>query len=203
MTPELVVVLPNVQLGEGADLHPFVYIGVPPRGAAPGQLPTVIGAGALLRSHTVVYAGNTIGDHFQTGHGVTIRESNSIGDDVSVGTGSIIEHHVKIGNRVRLHSRVFVPEFCVLEDDAWLGPGVILTNARYPRSVRVKEELAGVTVRRGAKLGANCTVLPGLEIGEGALVGAGSVVTKDVPQAKVVAGNPARIINSISSLPYR
>jgi acetyltransferase-like isoleucine patch superfamily enzyme len=203
VTPDGVVVLPGVDLGEGAELQPFVYLGVPPYGVAAGELRTHLGPGAILRSHTVIYAGNMIGARFQTGHGVMVRELNTIGDDVSVGTGSVIEHHVTIGNRVRMHSRVFVPECCVLEDDAWLGPNVVLTNARYPRSPGVKETLAGVTVRQGAKLGANCTVLPGLEIGAEALVGAGSVVTNSVPPGAVVAGNPARVINDLARLPYR
>jgi acetyltransferase-like isoleucine patch superfamily enzyme len=150
----------------------------------------------------VIYAGNRIGKGFQTGHGALVREENTIGDDVSIGSGSIVEHHVKIGNRVRLHSNVFVPEFSVLEDDCWLGPNVVLTNARYPRSPKVKEQLAGSRIKRGAKIGANVTILPGVTIGEDALIGAGSVVTKDVPAGAVVAGNPARLIKMISELPY-
>ena len=193
---------PNVTLGADSEVGPFVLIGVPPRGAAPGDLPTTIGAQAVIRSHTVIYAGNAIGAHFQTGHGVMVRESNAIGDDVSIGTGSVVEHHVRIGDGVRLHTRVFVPEYSVLEDGCWLGPNVVLTNAKYPLSPGVKESLAGPTVRRGAKIGANSTLLPGVEIGANALVGAGSVVTRSVPAGAVVVGNPARIINQISELPY-
>ena len=90
----------------------------------------------------------------------------------------------------------------MLEDDCWIGPNVVLTNAKYPRAPRVKEELQGPHVERGAKIGANATVLPGVRIGEGALVGAGSVVTRDVPPGAVVAGNPARVIKQIHELPY-
>ena len=79
---------------------------------------------------------------------------------------------------------------------------MVITNAKYPRSPLAKENLKGALVRRGAKIGANSTLLPGVEIGENALVGAGSTVTKDVPADAVVAGNPARIINTISKLPY-
>ena len=123
-----------------------------------------------MRSHTVIYCGNRIGKDFQTGHGALIRESNEIGDHVSIGSGSIVEHHVRIGNGVRLHSHVFVPEFTILEDECWLGPNVVLTNARYPRSPRAKDELMGACIERGAKLGANVTVLPGVRIGRDALV---------------------------------
>jgi acetyltransferase-like isoleucine patch superfamily enzyme len=162
----------------------------------------MIGRGAVLRSHTVIYAGNRIGENFQTGNKVNIRESNEIGNNVSIGTMSVIEHHIRIGNGVRMHSQVFVPEFTVIEDDAWLGPNVVLTNAKYPLSPGVKETLAGPIVRKGAKIGANSTILPGIVIGANSLVGAGSVITKDVPDNAVVAGNPARLIKMIDALPY-
>jgi acetyltransferase-like isoleucine patch superfamily enzyme len=185
------------------NLGMFVIVGEVPTGRQGQDLPpTVIGPSANIRSHTVVYYGNKIGRNFQTGHGAMIRELNEIGDDVSIGTGSIVEHHVKIGDRVRLHSHVFVPEYSVLEDDCWIGPNVVLTNARYPKSPNAKDELMGPRIERGAKIGANSTILPGVRIGENALVGSGSVVTKDVPPGAVVVGNPARVINQVSNLPY-
>ena len=192
----------GVELGEGSIIEEFCILGIPPRGKNDGAIKTVIGKGAHVRSHTVIYAGNIIGENFQTGNKVNIRELNDIGDNVSIGTLSVIEHHVKIGNRVRIHSQAFVPEFSILEDDTWLGPNVVLTNAKYPLSPGVKNDLKGPTIKRGAKIGANSTILPGVTIGAYSLVGAGSVVVKDVPEKSVVAGNPARVINSISALPY-
>jgi acetyltransferase-like isoleucine patch superfamily enzyme len=192
--PPFVQMYPNVSLPDDAQIGPFVILGQPPRGHEPGGLALVLGAGAVVRSHTVIYAGNSIGAGLQTGHHVTIREMNMIGARFSIGTGSIVEHHVTIGEGVRLHSRVFVPEYSVLEDECWLGPGVMVTNARYPVSRRVKETLQGAHIERGAIIGANATLLPGVRIGAGALVGAGSVVTRDVPPRAVVAGNPARVI---------
>lgn len=193
-------IYPNVQLGENVEIGDFAIVGMPPRGKAEGELPTVIGDGAVIRSHSVIYAGNSIGKHFQTGHHVLVREENEIGDDVSVGTNSVVEHHVRLASGVRIHSQAFVPEYSVLEEGAWVGPNAVLTNAPHPLCPKAKECLKGPTLKRGAKLGANATILPFLTIGENALVGAGAVVVDDVPAGAVVAGNPARIVKSIEQL---
>lgn len=195
-------VFANVSLGDPCTIEDFCLIGVAPRGASEGELPTRIGEGAVIRSHTVIYAGNDIGRNFQTGNKVNVRESNRIGDNVSIGTLSVVEHHVEIGHDVRIHTQAFVPEFSVLEDGCWIGPNVVLTNAKYPLSPGVKESLAGPIVRKCAKIGANATLLPGVVIGENAIVGAGSVVVRDVPAGAVVVGNPARVINDVGRLPY-
>ena len=194
------IIYPEVQIGPGAQIGEWVIIGVPPRGIEPGEMETTVGGGLIIRSHSVLYAGNIIGGNFETGHGVMIRESNQIGDNVSVGTHSIVEHHVQIGNNVRIHSNAFIPEYSVLEDDTWIGPNVVFTNARYPLSPGAKANLRGPRVLRGAKIGANATLLPGVTVGYNALVGAGAVVVSDVPDGKVVAGNPARIIRDLSEL---
>jgi acetyltransferase-like isoleucine patch superfamily enzyme len=192
----------NVHLGQHSTIEDFSIVGVPPRGAGDGDLPTTIGDGAVIRSHTVIYAGNVIGRNFQTGNKVNIRESNKIGHDVSIGTLSVVEHHVTIADHVRIHTQAFVPEFSVLEEGCWLGPNVVLTNAKYPLSPGVKDQLAGPVIGRRAKIGANVTILPGVVVGEDALVGAGSVVVRDVPPGAVVAGNPARVIGQVADLPY-
>ncbi|MCS7221192.1 MAG: N-acetyltransferase [Anaerolineae bacterium] len=105
---------------------------------------------------------------------------------------------------MRIHSQAFVPEYSILEDGCWLGPNVVLTNALHPLCPKVKQCLKGPTIKRGAKIGANATILPDITIGEGALVGAGAVVTQDVPPYAVVAGNPARVIKHVRELtcPY-
>lgn len=196
----LYVIHPNVRLGKDHQIGEYVIIGVAPTGAKPGDLETNIGPCAIIRSHTVIYAGNRIGANLQTGHSVMIRELNEIGDDVSIGTHSIIEHHVKIGNRVRIHSNVFIPEYSIIEDGAWIGPNVVCTNALYPLSPGVKTSLKGPYLMSGSKIGANATLLPGVIIGCNALVGAGAVVVRDVPDGKVVVGNPARIVRDVSEL---
>ncbi len=189
-------------LAADAILEEFLVIGKPPRGAADGELETRIGEAAVVRSHTVIYAGTTIGSRFQCGHQVMIREHTEIGDDVSIGTGSVVEHHVTVKSGARLHSNVFVPEFSVLEEECWLGPNVVLTNAKYPRSPRAKAALVAPTIRPRAKIGAHSTQLPGVTAGEDSLVGARSAVVRDLPSGAVVAGNPAKIIKQIRDLPY-
>jgi len=188
---DYVVIHPHVELGEGHSLGNFVLLGEPPRGAQPGEIPLIIGARATIRSHTTIYAGNRIGSDFQSGHHVLIRESNSIGDNVSVGTGTVIEHHVTIAEKVRIHSQAFIPEYTTIERGAWVGPNVVITNARYPNTPSTKHELRGAHLEEGCMIGANSTLLPGVRIGKFALVGAGSVVTRDVSPGAVVVGNPA------------
>ncbi len=192
----------NVWLGEGSVVEDFSIIGAPPRGVASGEWPTIIGSGAIIRSHTVIYAGNVIGSNFQTGNKVNIRESNCIGHNVSVGTLTVIEHHVEIGDDVRIHSQAFIPEYSILEEGCWIGPNVVFTNAKYPLAPGAKNHLVGPKIRRGAKIGANATLLPGVVVGEHALIGAGAVVVRDVPAGAVVAGNPARVIRQVADLSY-
>lgn len=193
-------ILPNVSFGKDAMIEPFVIIGEQPLGKLDSNPSTIIGDNSLIRSHTVIYAGNVIGNNFCTGHCVLIRENNEIGNNVSIGSHSVIEHHVKIGNGVRIHSQVFIPEFSVLEDNCWIGPNVVLTNARYPLSLNVKKNLEGPIIRSGAKIGANATLLPGVVVGRNSLVGAGSVVVNDIPDGKIVIGNPAKVLKNIIDL---
>ncbi|WP_202708676.1 acyltransferase [Sporosalibacterium faouarense] len=193
------IIYPNVILGKNCIIEDFVIIGKP-SSDEDEDLSTVIGDNAVIRSHTVIYAGNKIGHNFQTGHNVMIRENNKIGNNVSVGTGSCIEHHIKIRDNVRIHSQVFIPEYTTLEEECWIGPNVVLTNARYPRSKNVKEKLKGPIISEKAKIGGNSTILPGIKVGKNSLVGAGSVVVKDIGDGKVVAGNPARVIKEIDDI---
>lgn len=190
----------SVSLGATPSIGEFVVVGVLPSGRLSDDLETRIGDNAVIRSHSVIYAGNQIGRDFMTGHSVLIREENRIGDNVSVGSHSVIEHHVRIADNVRIHSQAFIPEFSILDEGCWIGPNVVFTNARYPLSPGAKENLKGPIVRSGAKIGANSTLLPGVIIGKDALVGAGAVVVGDVAPGKVVAGNPASVIGDVSEL---
>ena len=195
MIADSAVIHPNVKIGNNVTIEDFCIIGQPFSGYN-GE-PTIIGDNAVIRAGTIIYAGNVIGQNFQTGNKANIRELNFIGDNVSIGTLSVIEHHVKISNGVRIHTQVFIPEYSELKDSAWIGPNVVFTNAKYPRSPNVKNELSGPIVEANAKIGANSTLLPGVNVGENSLIGAGSLVSKDVAANSVVAGNPAKFIREI------
>lgn len=196
------IIFSNVKLGKNIVIEEGCMIGIPPIGKIDGQLETVIGDNCVIRAGTYIYAGNQIGNDFQTGNKANIRELNEIGNNVSVGTLSVIEHHVKIEDGVRIHTQVFVPEYTTLKKNSWLGPNVVCTNAMYPKSPGVKDNLLGPTFEENAIVGANSTLLPGVNIGKNAVVGAGSVVTKDVQENTVVCGNPAKLLKKKQDLPY-
>jgi len=193
-------IYPGVSIGPGSVVHGPSIVGQPPRGAEAGELPVTIGREAVIRPFTTIYAGNRIGDRFQTGQGASIRENNRIGDGVSVGTHAILEFDNIIGNNVRIHSGCFL-EMVTVEDDVFIGPNTVFTDDPHPMNCpRYKECLGGARVETLARIGANVTVLPGIVIGKNSLVGAGSVVTDDVPPDCVAVGSPARVIKKISDL---
>ena len=193
-------ICPGVVLGPDATLETPIVLGKPPRGHSEGDLPLHIGARATIRAFTVLYAGSAFGDGLETGHAACVREDNVIGDGVSIGTNAVLEFGNRIGDRVRIHTGCFL-ELVTVEDDVFIGPNVVFTDDPHPMNCpRYQECRGGATVRRLARIGANSTILPGVEIGADALVGAGSVVVHDVPPGMVVAGNPARVIKAVADL---
>lgn len=163
--------------------------------------PLVLGAGARLRSGTVLYDGSTIGRRLQTGHGVVIREGCEVGDDVSVWSNTVIDYGCHIGNRVKVHCNCYVAQYTELEDDVFLAPGVSIANDLYPGDHRSAQLMTGPRIGAGAQVGVNVTILPFVRIGAGALIGAGSVVTRDIPPAVVAFGNPAAPRRTVAELP--
>lgn len=158
--------------------------------------PLIIGENSLIRSETIIYGDCTIGKNFQTGHRVTIREKTQIGQNVRIGTLSDIQGFCEIGDYVNLHSNVHIGMRSTIKKYAWIFPYVVLTNDPNPPSNTVK----GVTVGEFAVIATNSIVLPGKHIGKDSLVGAGSIVTKDVPPMKVVVGNPAKVICDVTEV---
>jgi acetyltransferase-like isoleucine patch superfamily enzyme len=203
-----VVIHRNVKIGKDPTIEDFTILGKPPRGVKPGQLELILGDFPIIRSGTVIYAGNTIGDHFQTGDNTRIRENNKIGNNVSIGGGSVVEGKCSIEDNVRIHSNCFISEYTCIESNAWIGPGVIMTNVLHPPCPAFKKKAplwgkkccCGPIIKKFAVIGAGAIILPGVVIDEKALVGAGAIVTEDVPAAHVVSGFPARITKKVEEL---
>jgi acetyltransferase-like isoleucine patch superfamily enzyme len=178
---------------------PGVVVGYRP-GRQPKDPRLILGSGAKLRSGTILYGGSRIGARLETGHNVVIREDNELGDDVKIWNNSTIDYGCRIGSRVKIHTNVYLAQFTTLEDDVFLAPGVTVANDPHPGCAFSLECMRGPTVRQGAQVGVNVTLLPFVTIGRRSLIGAGSVVTRDIPDEVVVAGNPARVIRSIWEL---
>lgn len=195
-----VIIYKNVKIGFNPQISPFVILGKPPLGKSDGELELLIGDDAIIRSFTTIYAGNTIGHRFSTGQNVSIRENNHLGDNVSIGTSSVLEFENIIGDNSRIHSGCFL-EMVNIGKNVFIGPNVVFTDDPHPmKCPNYKECKGGVIVEDLVKIGANSTILPGVRIGRNSLIGAGSVVVKDVPPDSVFAGNPAKFIKEINDL---
>lgn len=189
-----VIIKSDVQISSGARIEDNVILGYRTLSKLRGdyqakELTTIIGESSLIRSGAIIYAGCKIGRHTKTGHNILIRENTEVGDDVLIGTNSVIDGNCNIGNKVKVQTNAYITAYTLVEDDVFIGPCVVTTNDKY---MTYGAELKGPTIKRGAKIGANATILPGIVIGENAIVGAGAVVTKDVSPGKIVTGIPAK-----------
>jgi acetyltransferase-like isoleucine patch superfamily enzyme len=196
--PTIRAVPQDVALGRGCLIDDNVILGARP-GRAVREISLRVGRRAIVRSGSVLYAGTVIGDGFETGHNVVIREDNVIGADVKVWNNTVVDYGCTIGDRVKIHSNCYVAQFTTLEDDVFLGPGASLANEPHPGSAS-HLCMRGPTIKAGAQIGMNATILPFVTVGERALVGAGAVVTHDVPAGMIVVGNPARILKPVSEV---
>ena len=186
----------DVQLGDDHAVDPNVLLGYRP-GRQISLLPLTIGSHARLRSGTVIYASVQIGSGFETGHNVTVREETRIGDDCAIWNNSTVDYGCILGNRVKIHNNVYVAQYTAIEDDVFLAPGVMIANDPHPLCTKCMQ---GPTIRNGAKIGINSVLLAHVVIGQNALVGAGSVVTKDVPEGMLVVGSPAKVVCHVDEL---
>ncbi len=178
-----------------------VLLGYPASRQSDSRL--VLGPGAQIRSGTVLYAGSRIGRRFETGHHVVVREQNRLGDDVSVWSNTVIDYGCVVGDRVKIHCNCYVAQFTEIEHDAFLAPGVIIANDLFPGFEDSARVMRGPSIGAGAQIGVNATILPYVRIGEGAIIGAGSVVTRDIPDHTVAYGVPAVPVRDVQDLTVR
>jgi acetyltransferase-like isoleucine patch superfamily enzyme len=200
-----VVINANVSLGDGSVVDSHTIVGAATGGyyanpEAYEPAPCRIGERAVIRSHGVVYSGVTIGDDFECGHRVTIREGTRLGDGVRIGTSSDIQREVTIGDYARLHSNVFVASRSTVEALTWLFPYVVLIDDPHPPSDTCTQ---GPTIRKFAAVGAGSMVSAGVEVGEGAVVGAMSLVRRDVPPNALAIGIPAKVVGASADVVCR
>ncbi len=187
----------SVEIGDGSIIENHCIIGYPTGLARKPRL--IIGSQSHVRSHSVFYQGSVFGNKLVTGHHVTARENINAGINLQIGTLCDLEGDLQIGDYVRLQSNVFMGKYSVLGNFVWLFPYVVITNDPHPPS----DYFLAVEVHDFAAIGADSVLLPGIRIGEHSLVGANSLVTRDVPDFQVVAGSPARIICHVSEIEHR
>lgn len=187
-----------VQIGEKAIIDAGVTLGYPPGRGQDYRL--TIGPYARIRSGTIIYGASQIGCGLETGHNVIIRERNLIGDNLRIWSNSTIDYGCIIGDNVKIHTNVYVSQFTIIEDDVFLAPGVCLANDIHPGCPKAAECMKGPLIKKGAQIGINVCLLPRVTIGEYAVIGAGSVVTADIPPGAVAYGNPARVTGGVDEL---
>jgi acetyltransferase-like isoleucine patch superfamily enzyme len=198
------VVLPGTVVAEGCRILDYAVVGkqpvLSPRSttAAEELPPLVLGPGTVVSTGAIVFAGTTVGERVIVGDQACVRERCTIGDDVVVGRGSLVENDTEVGARTKIQADAYVTAYSLLEEDVFIAPCVVTANDNFMGRTEKRHALRrGPTVRRGARIGAAAVLLPGIEVGEEAFVGAGAVVLRDVPARAVVVGNPARQIREV------
>lgn len=197
-------VYPGTVLGEGVKVLENAVVGkqpsLSPRSTAKREPlpPAEIGEGTIVSTGAIVFAGSQIGARVILGDQSCVRERVTVGDDVVLGRGSLIENDTTIGALTRIQADAYITAYSTLEEDVFVAPCVVTTNDNFMGRTERRHELTrGPTIRRGARIGGGAVLCPGIEVGEEAFVGAGAVVTKDVPPRVVVVGNPARVIRDV------
>jgi acetyltransferase-like isoleucine patch superfamily enzyme len=198
------IVYPGTVLGAGVRVLEGAVVGkqptLSPRSTAtPDPLPPArIGDGTVISTGAIVFAGTTLGARVIVGDQACLRERVEIGDDVVVGRGSLVENDTTIGALTKIQADAYITAYSTLEDNVFIAPCVVTTNDNFMGRTERRHELRkGPTIRRGARVGGGAILLPGIEIGEEAFVGAGAVVVRDVEARTIVVGNPARVLRDV------
>lgn len=195
------LVLGPSRVGSGTRIGFNVIVGYPRKSKfqalkpAPGSIELLdsfsegsrIGEGCVLRSGTTIYEGVMLGDNVSTGHNVLVREDSSVGQGTTLGTGTQLDGTVSIGEDCSIQSLVYLPGLTEVGSHVFIGPHAVVTNDRYPPSRR----LVGVKIGNECIVGANSVLMASITLGDGSMIAAGSIVTKDVPRGVVVKGAPA------------
>lgn len=200
-----VVIHPDTVIGDNVRIDDHSVVGKLPMKAALSAItqeqelpPCMVGDGVILGTSVVVYRGCTLNKGVMVADLASVRENAEIGELTIVGRGVTVENKVKIGRKCKLESEAYITALSEIADGCFIAPEVTFTNDNFLG--RTKERFKyhkGVTMKRGARIGANVTVLPGITIHEDALVAAGSIVTKDAPAKKIVMGAPARVVRDV------
>jgi len=200
-----VVIRDGTILGKGVVVGDNAVLGKQPRPSPTSTVKIreplpglVVSDGSSVGAGAIVYAGTQIGRMTMIADQAFVREKCTIGDYVIVGRGVTVENETVIGDCVKIQTGAYVTAYMTVEDHVFLAPGVYTTNDNFMgRTPERFEFRKGATIRHGARVGANATLLPGIEIGREAFVAAGSVVTRDVPPATLVMGVPARPVRPV------
>jgi acetyltransferase-like isoleucine patch superfamily enzyme len=198
------IVYPGTVLGEGVKVLEGAVVGkqpsLSPRSTARREPlpPTEVGDRTIVSTGAILFAGSKIGARVILGDQSCVRERVTIGDDVVVGRGSLVENDTTIGALTKIQADAYITAYSTLEESVFIAPCVVTTNDNFMGRTEERHALIkGPTIRRGARIGGGAILCPGVEIGEEAFVGAGAVVTKDVPARKLVVGNPARVLRDV------
>ncbi len=199
------IVYEGTVLGEGVRVLENAVVGKQPSLGSSSTAkrdplpPTTIGDGTVISTGAIVFAGSTIGPGCIVGDQSCIRERVVMAADCILGRGSLIENDTIVGTGTRIQAEAYITAYSTLEEDVFIAPCVVTTNDNFMgRTERRKSLMKGPTIRRGARIGGGAILCPGIEIGEEAFVGAGAVVTKDVPPRKLVVGSPARVLRDVN-----
>jgi acetyltransferase-like isoleucine patch superfamily enzyme len=198
------IVHPGTVLGERVQILENAVVGkqpvLSPRSTAGREHldPAEIGDGTIVSTGAIVFAGSKVGARVILGDQSCVRERVTIGDDVVLGRGSLVENDTTVGAMTRIQAGAYITAHSILEEHVFIAPCVVTTNDNLMGRTERRHELTkGPTIRRGARVGGGAILCPGIEVGEDAFVGAGAVVTKDVPARAVVVGNPARVLREV------
>jgi acetyltransferase-like isoleucine patch superfamily enzyme len=197
-----VVVHAGTIIGDGCAIEDHAVLGKRPRLAphsgARGEVGALeLGEGVKVGAGAVVFAGSSVGAETIIGDQSFVRERSWIGAGSVIGRGSVVDNDVEVGARARVQTGVYLTAFTLIEDDVFIGPGVVTTNDNTMARHGPETPVAGPVLRHACRIGGGAVLAPGVEIGVEAYVAAGAVVVGDVPARAVVMGVPARVVREV------